>query len=135
MLEFGAQYAERVVKNSIALGTALKKLGLPVKMNRKNEITQSHQVILKMNSNQGLEAKRILEECGINIDAFIRIGTAEVTRRGYKEKEMQTIAELLHRVMVDKEDKSTIKPEIEELTSVHSEIEYCFTDIDDALKL
>ncbi|TET08152.1 MAG: hypothetical protein E3J86_11280, partial [Candidatus Thorarchaeota archaeon] len=81
MLEFGSQYAKQVIRNSTALGAALQRLGLPVMMNSKKVVTQSHQIILKMNSDMGLEAKRLLETCGINVDAFMRIGTAEVTRR------------------------------------------------------
>jgi glycine hydroxymethyltransferase len=135
MLEFGPQYAEQVIKNSKSLGTALNKLGLPVKMNSDKEITQSHQVILKMDSNTGLAIKKLLETCGINIDAFIRIGTSEVTRRGYKERDMEKIAKLIHRVMVEKEDPISIRTEVEELTSLHSGLEYCFTDIDDALEM
>ncbi|MFW9888300.1 MAG: hypothetical protein ACFFER_08970 [Candidatus Thorarchaeota archaeon] len=135
MLEFGSQYAGQVIRNSVALGKALRKLGLQVKLNEREELTHSHQIIIKMNTDNGLEAKRLLERCGINIDAFIRIGTAEVTRRGYKEREMEKIADLIYRAIVEKEEIATIRTEVEELTSLHSGVEYCFTNIDDALKL
>lgn len=61
--------------------------------------------------------------------------SSEVTRRGYKEKDMEKIAELIHRVIVGKEEPTVIKTEVKELASRHSSVEYFFTDIEDAIKL
>ncbi|MFW9964000.1 MAG: hypothetical protein ACFFCX_10575 [Candidatus Sifarchaeia archaeon] len=134
MLEFGTEYAKQVVQNSKALGQALIDRGYPIKTNRSNNVSESHQILMKINGDDGLRLKRHLETCGINIDAFIRIGTAEVTRRGFKERDMETIADLIHRGMDGKEDASTIKADVTDLCSTRDGLDYCFNDIDEALR-
>jgi glycine hydroxymethyltransferase len=134
MLEFGTDYAKQVVRNSKALGNALIKRGYPIKTNRSNEVSESHQILMKINGTDGLRLKRHLETCGINIDAFIRIGTAEVTRRGFKEGDMETIADLIHRGMEGNEDASVIRAEVSDLCSTRDGLDYCFNDIDEVLR-
>ena len=133
MIEFGAEYAGQVVKNSKTLGKFLIEKGYSVKTNRSQNTSDSHQILMKFNGEKGLRIKQQLENCGINLDAFIRIGTAEITRRGFKEKDMEVIADLIHRGIEGKEDTTVIKAEVSELCSTRDELEYCFNDIDEAL--
>ena len=53
---------------------------------------------------------------------FIRIGTAEITRRGMKEKEMTVIAQLIDRAMKGE----NVKKEVVLLNNQFSTIQYSF---------
>ncbi len=134
MLEFGEDYAKQVVKNSKALGKELIQKGYPIKINKKQNISESHQILWKVDSDEGLRTKKHLETCGIYIDAYMRIGTSEVTRRGFKERDMKNIAELIHRCIESEEGSSVIRDDVEELSLSHPTLEYCFNDIDEALE-
>lgn len=122
MLKFGSEYATQIVKNSQILGQELKKYGLPVVEHRKYGVSQSHQLLLPME--EGERVKESLEKNGLMVDAFIRIGTAEVTRRGMKEEEMKQIADLMHQVIHEKTDVSA---DVRELAGKFTEIHYTFS--------
>ncbi|MHA2139744.1 MAG: hypothetical protein ACW98G_17810, partial [Candidatus Hodarchaeales archaeon] len=91
-----------------------------------NGITQSHQIIFFKESEEGSTIKAELEEVGIFVDAFIRIGTSEVTRRGMKQKEMETIADLIYeRLNTDRSTKS-LKAEVKEFCAEFQDLSFCF---------
>ena len=125
MLKFGKEYADQVVRNSKALGQELLKLGLPVKKSSEFGVSQSHQLLLPVESDLGNEWKDQLEKNGLLVDAFVRIGTAEITRRGMKEATMKTLAELISRVINDKED---VRSEVDDLCAEFSDIHYTFDE-------
>ncbi|MHA1995614.1 MAG: hypothetical protein ACW97Z_13800 [Candidatus Hodarchaeales archaeon] len=126
MLEFGEAYADQIIKNSIALGQALKQRGFDIFESLTNGITQSHQIIFFKESEEGSTIKAELEEVGIFVDAFIRIGTSEVTRRGMKQKEMETIADLIYeRLNTDRSTKS-LKAEVKEFCAEFQDLSFCF---------
>jgi len=109
MLEFGKDYAEQILKNSKSLGEALSECGLPVLKTDQFGITQSHQILLPFNTEEGLSFKRKLEKVGIFVDAFVRIGTAEISRRGLKEGHMKDIAEFISDVVIEDKDPEVVK--------------------------
>lgn len=103
MLRFGEEYSDQVIKNSKYLAKTLDELGIPVKC-REYGYTESHQVILDFGLKSAEISKR-LEKANIIVDAGIRLGTSEVTRRGMKEEEMEEIAHHIHDVVTPSSSK------------------------------
>lgn len=110
-------YQKQILKNSQALAAALLERGFKLVTGG----TDNHLMLVDLRSVglDGQTGERILEENGItanrntipgDISAFkpsgLRLGTPAVTTRGMKEKEMQLIAELMRRSLVDKENVS-----------------------------
>ncbi|MBC7248269.1 MAG: hypothetical protein H5T73_10905 [Actinobacteria bacterium] len=89
-------YGRRVVENARSLAASLHERGLPVRFSERG-FTASHQVLLHLEGKEAAKLCRSLEEKGIFIDAWGRLGTAEVTHLGMGPGEMDTIA----RWMVD----------------------------------
>jgi glycine hydroxymethyltransferase len=56
----------------------------------------------------------------------IRLGTAEVTRLGMKESEMQQIASFIKQIVVDKKDAKEIANQVRDLRKNYQKTEYCF---------
>lgn len=123
MLEFGKEYAEQIVRNSKTLAKALDDNGIEV-LGRELGYTETHQILLKP-FKDAKEFTAKLEEANIIIDNGLRLGTAEITRRGMKENEMKYIAELIYKVY-DNTDVSSIRKEIEGLASRFNAIHFTF---------
>ncbi len=90
-------YGARVVENARALAAALDRLGVPVRF-RERGYTASHQVLLDLEPPAAERLCRDLEGAGIFIDAWGRLGAAEVTRRGMGPGEMEAVAGLIAEV-------------------------------------
>jgi len=105
------QYQEQVVKNAAALANNLHEKGFKLV----TDGTDNHLMLVNL-INRGLtgkEAEHRLDEIGITINkntvpfdpqspfitSGIRIGTAAVTTRGFKEKEMAEIADIMDMVL------------------------------------
>lgn len=105
MLEWGQEYAAQVIKNSKALARALQKRGIGI-MYGEQGYTSSHTILLDVGGldknvtgyASNMAAK--LEEANIIIDDRGRVATAEVTRLGMKEEEMDEISDLMAKVLV-----------------------------------
>ncbi len=94
----GRRYAEKVVANARELATSLEKVGLEPFKNAKG-YTLSHQIYLPRPENEGRMIRDLLESNGILVDIGVRMGTAEVTRRGMGFKQMSAIAKLCRRAI------------------------------------
>lgn len=134
MLEFGESYAEQVVKNAKSLAKALDQQGLDVLCKHKG-FTESHQVLLDVRE-MGEEtpwmnkAAALLEDANINclgIGPWLRLGVAEVTRRGMKEADMVQIADFIWRILGKKENPKKVAIDVKEFRKRFPTIEYCFT--------
>ncbi len=126
MKQFGKAYAAQVVKNSQALARALYDLGFPV-IAKDYGFTKSHQTILDYGDyDKGRAVGEKLQQCNIIADCVVRIGTCEVTRRGMKEEEMDNIAKLLGRAVIDKERPAIVQKDVQKLCSDFQTCEYCF---------
>lgn len=124
MRRFGKAYARRIVGNSQELASALDSLGAPVKARDKG-YTRSHQVLLELPDKEArLGVRDRLEECGIITDGDVRLGTAEVSRRGMGKREMRKIAKLIHGAM-EGEDPKLIRREVVELMRRFSKPRFC----------
>jgi len=126
MKAYGKEYARQVVKNAQSLARALAEQGFPVSCPRLG-YTRSHQLLLDYGGyKKGGAIARKLEKANIITDSGVRLGVCETTRRGMKESEMQRIAGLIKRVVVDHEDPRLVKDDVMKLAKEFREIEYCF---------
>jgi glycine hydroxymethyltransferase len=126
------RYAKQVVLNAQAMAGELMKLGFKIVSNG----TDNHLMLVDLRNKgvTGKVAQLALDEASITVNkntvpketespfvtSGIRIGTAAVTTRGMKEREMRTIAGLIDRILKSPEDKALaaeVKKEVEALAA------------------
>jgi glycine hydroxymethyltransferase len=90
-------YADRVVANAKALGSALDDLGVSVKFKDKG-YSESHQLFLDMEFEKAQDLCRRLEKHGIFLDIAGRMGVSEITHAGMKVGDMDFIAHAISEV-------------------------------------
>ncbi|HKM30242.1 MAG TPA: serine hydroxymethyltransferase [Bacilli bacterium] len=126
-------YQQQVIKNNKVLAEELLKYGFTLVANG----TDNHLLILNSKKSLGLSGKKaanILDSVGITcnkntvpydtekpmVTSGIRMGTAAVTTRGFKEPEMKKVAEFINRTLrnyLNQEELEKVKGEVLELTS------------------
>jgi glycine hydroxymethyltransferase len=149
MLEFGREYASQVVKNAKALAQALYERGFNVLAEHKG-FTQSHVILVDITKQgDGGTIEETLEKANIIINrnllpwdikegrhfqhpGGIRLGVSEVTRLGMKESEMVEIAELIKRVIIDREPPEKVKVDVAEFRRDYQKVHYCFENATEA---
>jgi glycine hydroxymethyltransferase len=115
------QYAKQIIKNAKALGAELGKQGYALTTGG----TDNHLMLVDLRPQKvtGADAGNALEAAGIILNkngvpfdtappavtSGIRLGTAGVTTRGMKEKEMRQIAGWMARVLKDVSDTAEQK--------------------------
>jgi glycine hydroxymethyltransferase len=130
MKEYGEKYGKQIIKNSKALAKELDKKGFHV-LAKERGFTESHLLLMDVSEFGGsYKAARKLERNQIltsddfgGPDREIRIGTAEITRRGMKEKDMKKIAKLFEKVLINRENEDEI---ISDLENYLDKFENCF---------
>ncbi|MCK4592248.1 serine hydroxymethyltransferase [Candidatus Parcubacteria bacterium] len=142
MEQFGKDYVSQILKNSKALAKELNNLGFAV-LGKEKGWTESHQVVVNVEKQgRGDFVAKKLEEANIILNkniipkdsknpenpTGIRLGVQEMTRYGMKEEEMKKIAELIKKVILDKEDIEIIKDEVIEFRKKFQEINYCLKE-------
>jgi glycine hydroxymethyltransferase len=141
MREFGKGYARQMVRNSKALAQALYERGFNVLCEHKG-FTESHQVAMDVSElGGGQRIAEELEKANIVVNknllpwdtlertanpSGIRIGVPEVTRLGMREGEMEEIAELMKRIIIDEEEPQKVKKDVVELKGNFTEVKFCF---------
>jgi glycine hydroxymethyltransferase len=106
-------YSKQVISNASTLANALTKLGYRIVSGG----TDNHMMLVDLSGKglTGKEAQHILDEVNITtnknsipydtqspfITSGIRLGTPAVTTRGFKDKEMYEVAELIHLTLSD----------------------------------
>jgi glycine hydroxymethyltransferase len=143
MIEFGRQYAGEVIANAKALGQALHERGLRL-LGEDRGFTESHQVAVDVTKyGLGGDMERALEKANIIVNrqllpgdlqagrhytnpGGIRIGTPEITRIGMKTGDMTEVAELMKRVIIDKEDPGKVKQDVVDFRKDFQKVQYCF---------
>ena len=131
MKAFGKAYAAQIVGNTKALSKALDSHGFKIR-GKERGFSQTHIILLEMDGGGRSVAGRLEEANILASDDFsgrsadVRLGTQEVTRRGMKEPEMEAIALLIKRVMVDGEDPAIVKKDVGELSRAFCGLEFCF---------
>jgi glycine hydroxymethyltransferase len=141
MIEFGKFYMAQIVKNSKALAKSLDERGIPVLCAHKG-YTHTHQVIARVKDyGGGLEVAHRLAQANIITNknllpedqpedwdhpSGLRIGTIEVTRLGMNESDMETIADLIARVLVKNEDPETVGKDVVDFRYPYQTLYYNF---------
>lgn len=140
-LAFGREFMAQIVRNAQALAGALHERGIPM-LGAHKSFTTTHQAIADVREfGRGLAVAQTLERANLIVNknlipddrpedwdfpGGIRIGTIEVTRLGMKEPEMAAIADLIARVLVEKEAPEAVKPEALDLRAGFQTLYYCF---------
>ena len=130
MKEFGQGFAKQIIANSNALGEALHKRGYHVRKANTGRWSENHQVHLmteKVGKYTDLWRRLYRNNINVNFDspdvfdqgAFIRLGTQEITRRGMKEAEMDTIADFLQRGLSGYDFADEVKAFIDKYRKAH----------------
>ncbi len=143
-LEFGEDYARQTVKNAKALAESLNELGFNVLWEDQG-FTQSHQVVMDvkelgdvskmavtLEQNNIILNKNLLPWDNVNDSddpSGIRLGTQEITHRGFKEDNMKDVAEFIKAVIIDKKD---VTDDVTEYMQDYTTVHYCFDDNDEA---
>jgi len=141
--EFGEAYARDTVQNARVLGAALSSEGFDV-LAESRGFTSSHQIVTRhgeFDSGGGARAAKTLEEAGVitNMNMLpgdtkalspsgLRLGVQELTRVGMGASEMNEIAQLFRRVLIDKEDPKSVRESVRQLKSDHQIVRYCFNE-------
>lgn len=137
-LQFGEAFAKEMIANARALGDALSSDGVKVVRGDRG-FTHSHMILLDMKTEVAAkEAMSALELAGIastrlalssNFPAMtaLRLGTPVVTRLGMGQGEMKTAAQLVRRVLIDRERPEAVGRDVLELVSGFRKVHYCFS--------
>ena len=139
--EYGAAYAEDIVANAKHFAASLAAEGFDV-LAESRGYTASHQVLTRhgsKDSGAGAKAARLLEDAGIitNMNMLpgdtkamtpsgLRLGVQELTRVGMGLREMEEVAKLYARVLVQGEDPTMVKKDVAALKADYQTIRYCF---------
>jgi glycine hydroxymethyltransferase len=143
MLKFGGAYTGKVIENAKRLGQSLYERGFEVLCPDKG-FTESHTVIIDISKfgdgasiEEKLEAANIITNRNLlpwdkrlgrdyRKPGGLRLGTSEVTRLGMGGSEMDEIAELIKRIVVDKDSPRSVAEEVAELRAGFQKVHYCF---------
>ena len=121
MEEFGEAYAKQVIKNSKALGHALKERGVNALYGHLG-YSDSHTLMVEYAHAES--AVDMLNEAGISINACalpwdtetsvtgLRLGTQVLTRRGMKEAQMADVADAIARVIIECDNPRNVQADI-----------------------
>jgi glycine hydroxymethyltransferase len=99
MKAFGPKYAKQVIKNSQRLGRELKERGFPI-MFEELGFSRSHQLLYDVKEVRAIYGLGLndfsirMEKSNLIIDSVGRIGTCEITRMGFREKDLPILADL-----------------------------------------
>jgi glycine hydroxymethyltransferase len=138
MMEFGHEYADQVIANAKHLGSRMHELGMKVQ-GAEYGYTESHQLAVDVTEfGGGDEVARHLKDNNIILNmnllpheplenvtnpAGIRLGVQEMTRVGMKQKEMEIIAELFKKCLID---GKYVGDEVKEFRAEYQQIQYSF---------
>lgn len=141
MLEFGPVYMRQIVRNAQALGAALQRRGIPV-LGAHKGYTRTQQVVADVRQfGGGLEVAQRLARANIITNknliptdrpedwdrpGGLRLGTIEVTRLGMREAEMETIADFIARILVERASPDDVVEDVIEFRRPYQQLYYCF---------
>jgi glycine hydroxymethyltransferase len=140
MLEFGEAYSKQTIKNAQALAQALHELGFNV-LCEDQGFTESHQVVMDvkelgdvakmaktLQNNNIILNKNLLPWDDVNESddpSGIRMGTQELTHRGFKENDMKDVANFIKQVLMDNKD---VTDDVTEFMQDFTKVHYTFED-------
>src|SRR5215472_5032750 len=141
LLAFGQVYMAQIVRNAQALGAALSRRGIPV-LGAHKGYTTTHQVIADVRQfGGGLHVAQQLARANIIANknlipadrpedwdrpGGLRMGTIEITRLGMHENEMESIADFVARVLVERAAPEDVRDEVVAFRQAYQALYYCF---------
>jgi glycine hydroxymethyltransferase len=141
MLAFGQTYMGQIVRNAQALGDALQRRGIPM-LGAHKGYTQTQQVVADVRQfGGGLEVAQRLARANIITNknlipddkpedwdrpGGLRLGSIEVTRLGMGEGDMETIADFIARILVEKAAPEDVLEDVIEFRQPYQTMYYCF---------
>jgi glycine hydroxymethyltransferase len=139
MRRWGPAYADQVIRNAKALGEALITRNVPV-VAADRGYTESHMILLPTvglgdveelghrleEANAIVTAVRLPQELG---GAGLRVGVAEVTRRGADETLMDEIAQVLANVLLRHQPITHVKAQVESLSKHLQALRFTLEDL------
>ena len=141
MLAFGEVYMAQIVRNAQALGAALDRRGIPV-LGAHKGYTTTHQVIADVREfGGGLQVAQRLARANIITNknlipadqpedwdrpGGLRMGTIEITRLGMGQAQMETIADFITRILVERVEPDKVVDEVTAFRQPYQMLYYCF---------
>lgn len=141
MVEFGQVYMGQIVRNAQALGAALEQRGIAI-LGAHKGYTRTHQVIADVKSfGGGLDTAHLLARANLvtnkNLLPYdqpadwdrpsgLRMGTIEVTRYGMREAEMETIADFMARILIEKQSPESVVEDVIDFRQGYQTLYYNF---------
>lgn len=137
MREFGASYAEQMIRNARALAQALSAQGFKP-LGAERNFTQSHQLILDLAPLDARATTRALREAGILVSAEhlatdgpgaptgTRLTVQEITRQGMRENDMAGVADLIAKVVQQKASREAVAAEVADFVASFQQWHYSF---------
>ena len=138
MMEFGPEYARQTITNAKFFGKKLYEMGFNVQAEDFG-FTESHQIAVNVTEfGDGDEVARHLKDNNIVLNmnllpseplanvsnpAGIRLGVQEMTRFGMKEPEMEILASLFKKCLID---GKYVGDEVKEFRRNYQEVHYSF---------
>lgn len=123
-------YSKQVIKNAQKLGEALMEEGIRIVSGG----TDNHLLLLDVTPLDltGKTAEKVLDDIGITtnkntipfdtespfVTSGVRIGTAAVTTRGFKEEEMVEIAKIMSKTLKNHENETSLKEATDQVTAL-----------------
>jgi glycine hydroxymethyltransferase len=138
--DYGAAYSQAVISNAKELANSLSAEGIDV-LFQEIGATESHQIIIDVGEKQdSIGFWNRLQSVGLNANAIslpfrksfgLRLGVAEVTRRGFGAPEMQQVARLISACAKRNLSTADIAAKVAELSEQYALIRYArnFTPI------
>jgi glycine hydroxymethyltransferase len=120
------EYAQQVVDNARTIAHVFREQNVPIQgegVTNFTEPTYSHQVITRFSIEDGIRLRNKLHKYKINVDGFVRIGTSEITRLGFKEKECKQLGHILASILNAEDEKNIgIVEKIEQLIASYRNV-------------
>ena len=136
MNAFKDAYQPQVLANAKALAASLAENRVKVCGDPQKGYTQTHQVVVDVGYGRGMKTALLLEKNniitnyqalpwdeGFTASSGLRLGVAEMTRFGMKEKDFTRLGELMARVIIKNQD---VTEEAARLRRNFKELGYCF---------
>ncbi len=136
MQTWGQAYASQIIGNAQRLAGEIHLRGIDV-VGAAHGYTQSHTVLLQtMPFGSSRELGLLLEEAGIITNPValpdtlgregIRLGVQEITRRGAREEDMPTVADLVADVIIRKKEPEAVRSLVMEFARQFQDVTFCF---------
>jgi glycine hydroxymethyltransferase len=144
---YGKELAKQTIKNAQTAGKYLFENGVKV-LGRKNGFTRSHQIAVDVREYGGGQKLAFsLEDAHIVLNknllpydnqhnhgdpSGLRIGFQDVTRRGFKEKDIERLCSLILDVVKGKRTPAEVRKDVIKLRQSFEDIKYGFQSVNEA---